>query len=417
MSKSSRAFLALAALAGLIVYAPLTLSYERFIPDLQTRLGQLTHSKVTIGKISFGYLPRPAFTLEQIRIGPPEPATIGRITVPVSFSTLVSMGRDIDEVQAENITVSPRLALSLSGRLTPVSDGQTRIRKAMLINASVALKQESLGPMDALLEFKPDGTIDRLTIQTKDNNAVLQIQPANTPGAFDVLFSAKDWKPPLANPVKFDAILLTGKATADSLQVSEARASLYDGALSGNARLEWRQRLILTGQITARGLKAEPLIGLFSPDTRASGQLAGDGAFRFESTRFQQLFDAPQLQGRFILSEGAIHNLDLVSPLKSAEPGQKRQGGQTSFNLLSGNIDIQGQDVVLRGLKLESGKFRAQGEARIRNGKLSGGATTTLASDNILAGNNVTFSGTLAAPELQSGGTWRPAPAASPEVR
>ncbi|SFN30736.1 AsmA-like C-terminal region [Formivibrio citricus] len=417
MNKSSRALLVLAALAGLIASAPLALPYQRLIPDLQSQLGQRLHSKITIGQIDFSYLPRPAFTLKQVRIENREIATIGTITIPASLRLLLSAGRDLDEIQARNISLPPHFALALPGIFSTTGSNDFRIRKVRLANASLVWKQESLGPADAMLDFKPDGTIDNLTLESADGHAVLQIRPTNRTGNFDVLFNAKDWKPPFNPGIKFDAIRLEGLASADSLRITEARASLYDGALTGNARLDWHQRPTLTGQISARGIKAEPLLSLFSPETRVSGQLAGDGIFRYESATIKTLLDAPRLQGNFILNEGMIHNLDLASALKSTDAGPRRQGGQTSFSLFSGNIRVQGRDVSLRNLKLEAGKFRAQGEATIRAGKLAGGATLTLASGNILAGGHVTFGGTLAAPELQSGGTWRPAPDAGEETQ
>lgn len=397
-------------LLGLSISAPLLISYDKHIPGIQTKLGQHLNSKVEIGRITFSYLPSPAFTLEKIRIGNEESASIGKITLPVTTRLLLSAGSEIEVAHLESVTVSPRFALALPSHLTPNTKKPLRIRKASLSNAIVTLKQETLGPLDALLEFKPDNSIDRLSLRSAEGNSTLEIQPADTSGTFNVHFLAKDWKLPYAYPVKFDAIQLIGKATAESLQITEARGSLYEGVITGRAQLDWRNQPALSGQITARGIKGEALIRLFSPVTRTSGQLAGDATFRYEANSLKTLFDTPRLQGRFILSDGMIHNLDLSAPLRSSSPEQKRHGGQTSFNLFSGNISVQGKDVALRGLKLESGKFRASGEVSIRDGKLSGGAGTSIGNGELIATNRVTLSGTLAAPELQSGGAWRPPP-------
>lgn len=415
MNKIPRPLLILVLLTALIICTPLALPYNKFIPDIQAILGKQIPGKLDIGNISFRYTPFPSLIIERVRLSKPEAISIEKITLPISLRLLASAGKDMGNIRLENITASPRVAFLLSNRPTSTSSEHIRIRKADLINASITTKHGTLGPANGTLEFKPDGVINLLTIQSADNNAALQVQPTNAPETLDIQFSAKDWQLPSGHPVKFDAIRLVGKITADSLLISEARASLYGGVISGNARLDWRKRLALTGKMEASGLKAESLIGLFSSDTKASGQLAGDGSFTFEADQLQQLFDTPNLRGRFVLREGTLYNIDLAAPLRSADPEQKRQGGQTGFSLFRGNISIHGKVVALSGLTLESGKLRAQGEATLREGKLSGGVTTTLANGNILAGTHISLEGSLARPELKSGGAWRPSLAPTDE--
>lgn len=407
MNRSARILLILAALGGLIICAPLLFPYARCIPELERQLGQKLHGKVSIGKIGFNYLPRPTFTIEQVRFERQESATISRISIPLSAHTLLKAGKEIDEARAEDISLTPRIALGLASSFAPNKNQQIQLRKLALNNVTVALNKESIGPLDAQLNFKPDGSIDHLALQSAGGNATLQILPTGA-DSFQLGFNARQWQLPSAYPVKFDSLQLVGHASPNSLRIPEIHATLYGGIVTGSARLDWLDTLTLTGKINARSIKAEPLINVFSPNTHISGLLAGEGAFLYRAPLLKTLFDAPRLQGSFIINEGTLHQLDLVAPLRSSASGQPFSGGQTNFNQFSGNINVQGTNVSLHNMKLEAGKFRAQGHAGIRDGKLSGNITATIASGGILATSPLGLGGTLSAPFLQSGDPWRP---------
>ncbi len=387
---------------------PLVFPYDLIKGKLEARLGQTLRGKVEIGKISFSYQPSPAFLLDQVIIDSADAASIKLITIPVTPRNLLSFGRTLHDVALSEPVFSRSFALTLPERLAQQTP-TTRLDKLTLSNASARLEQGTLGPFSAELDFKENGQIETLTVHSPDIKVQLQIQPA-TPGNFTVHFSAKHWQLPFAHPVNFEYINLAGQANREALQITDIRAGLYNGLVTGNGQLRWNGRWQLSGQIQAKNIHAEPLITVFSPITRATGILHGNGSFRFHADHYAKLFDSPQLQAHITIADGMVHNLDLITPLKSPTPDRVYHGGQTSFNLLRGTLGIQGKSVNLRGIRLDAGKFLAAGELSVHEGRLSGGATTTLSAGSVAASNQVSLSGTLAAPELRSGGTWRPRP-------
>lgn len=396
-------------IAGLL---PLVFPYNLLKPNLESRLGQTLHGKVEIGKIHFSFLPKPAFRLEQVTIDSADAAQIRQVVIPTTLRNLLGFGRALHEVKLVEPVFSRRFALGLSDRLA--SESPLRLGKLALENIVIRTEQGALGPFTAEIAFKADHRLDTVTAHLAGGKAELQIQPAG-PGNFTVIFSAKNWQLPIAHPVNFEYINMTGQANSERLQITDIRAGLYNGLVTGNGQLLWNGRWQLGGQLQARNIRAEPLIAVFSPVTRATGLLQGEGSFRFNADHYARLFDTPQLQGRFTLVDGLLHNIDLITPLKSSSPEIVRHGGQTSFNLLRGALAVQGKAVSLRAVHLDAGKFRANGDLSVRDGKLSGGAISTLNAGSMTASNQVTLSGTLDSPELRSGGAWRPSSERDPE--
>lgn len=396
-----------ALLAALIALIPLVFPYSLIQARLETRFSRIVHGKVEIGKIHFSYTPLPAFMLDKVKIDSPDEAFIERISIPFTPRNLLNFGRELHEVSLDGATFSRGFMLGLPARLTPDNTKRTRIDQIKFENASLKLAQGMLGPVAGFFDFHPDGRLEKLSIHSPDSKLLLEIQPAEA-STFNVQFSAKNWKLPFGHPVEFEYINMTGKANTDALLITDIHAGIYNGLVTGNGQLQWADRWKLSGKIFARSIRAEQLVSVFSPVTRTTGILGGDGTFAYEADNYLHAFDAPRLAGRFSIQDGMLHNIDLITPLKSPSQEVIRNGGQTNFNVLSGSISVQPDTISLHNLHLESGKFRANGDLLLRGGKLTGGAAATLNAGTIIVSNQISLTGTLAAPELRSGGAWRP---------
>lgn len=395
--------------AGLL---PLVLPYGMLKPKLESHLSQALRGKVEIGRIHFSYLPKPALLLEELTLDSADAAQIKQVVIPASLRNLLGFGKSLHEVKLSGPVFSRAFALGLPERLS--SESPLRLGEIALDDVVLNTEQGALGPFKAKIALTSDHRFETLTAQLADGKANLQIQPAGS-GNFSMIFSAKNWQLPISHPLNVEYLNLTGQTNGDALQITDLRAGLYHGLVTGSGQLRWNGRWQLSGQIQAKNIQAEPLIAAFSPVTRATGLLQGEGAFRFNADHYTRLFDTPQLQGRFTLVDGLLHNIDLITPLKSSSTEIVRHGGQTSFNQLRGTLGVQGKTVSLRAVQLDAGKFRASGDVSVREGKLAGGAASTLSTGSMTATNQVTLSGTLDSPELRSGGTWRPATASDAE--
>ncbi|MGL6040892.1 MAG: hypothetical protein ACRC01_06805, partial [Deefgea sp.] len=320
---------------------------------------------------------------------------------------LLNFGQSIRDVVVRNAEFSRAFALDLPNRIKSDTSNGVKIDRLNLERASVKLEASSVGPIDGELHFNPDGSIGDLVIRADQGRAEIQVQPA-TAGQFKVQFNAKGWELPFGHPVKFDFLKLMGTANSEGLQISDIRGDIYGGIVTGSAQLSWGEEWILTGQIFSKSLNVEPLITVFSPVTRSTGRMNSDVTFKYQSASYNQLFKQPQIQGRFIIQDGTLHNFDLITPLKSQSPTVLRRGGQTNFSTLAGGITINSNSIKLHSLILESGKLRSRGNVVIQNGKISGSAASQLAAGAVMVSNNLNITGMLSAPELRSEGSNRP---------
>lgn len=396
-----------AILLVLLAALPLAFPYSLIQDRIENGLSRIVHGKASIGSIQFEYAPLPEFSLNHVSIDGEEQANISRIVIPLSVRNLVNLGKELYGIRVENAIFSQKFALGLTNRLTPDSSKQVRIQHIGLSDASIKLERGQLGPASAAIDLLPDGSLEKLSVQSPDNKLLLEIHPAPN-NTFKVLFSAKNWSLPFGHPVEFEYINLLGTANQDGIQINDIRAGLYNGLVTGTGQLFWSDPWTLSGQVSAKNIRAEPLLQVFSPVTRATGILNGDATFGYEAMSYTDLFNNPTLSGRFVLNNGMLHNMDLITPLKSPSQEIIRHGGQTNFNLLNGSFEAAQDWVSLNKLHLESGKFRADGNLQIRNGKLSGNTSATLNAGAILASNTMSISGSLAAPEIRSSGAVRP---------
>ncbi len=396
-----------AVIIGLAATLPLVFPYDAFKSTLEHKLSTFNGGKTTIAQIDFSYQPAPIFTLHDVVIDNPETARIGEVVIPVTSYNLLNFGQSIRDVVVRNADFSRAFALDLPNRIKSDTASDIKIDRLNLERASVKLETSSVGPIDGELNFNSDGSIGDLVIRADQGRAEIQVQPASA-GQFKVQFNAKGWELPFGHPVKFDFLKLMGTANADGLQISDIRGDIYGGILTGSAQLSWGQDWVLTGQIFSKGLNIEPFIAVFSPITRSTGRMNSDVNFKYQSSSYSQLFKQPQIQGRFIVQDGTLHNFDLITPLKSQSPTVLRRGGQTNFSTLAGGIAINSNSIKLHSLILESGKLRSRGNVAIQNGKITGSAASQLAAGAVTVSNNLTITGMLSAPELRSEGSSRP---------
>ncbi len=407
MTRAKKILIGSTILLSIAASLPLIMPYATFKNSLETKLSQMNGGKTQIAQIEFSYQPTPVFILRDVVIERPETAKIAEIIIPVTSYNVLNWGQSMRNVLIRNAVLSRSFAFDLPNRIKTDQHNGFKIDRLALENVSIKLDRRTVGPIDGELRFNANGNIEDLVIRGDQNRVEIQVQPTE-PGQFKVQFNARNWELPLGQPVKFEFLKLIGTADADGWSISDIRADLYGGLVTGSAQLNWQSNWQLTGHIFAKNIAVEPLMRLYSPITRSTGRMNADARFKYQGATEQQLFKQAQIQGRFLIQDGTLHNFDLITPLKSQNPTTLRRGGQTSFSSLSGGIAINDNTVMLHNLILQSGKFQARGDLRISQQKMSGSINTQLAAGAMMANNQLSISGQLAAPELHSRGALRP---------
>ncbi|HSC79520.1 MAG TPA: hypothetical protein VLC08_04140 [Chitinolyticbacter sp.] len=392
----------------LIVAALPLLLPANLYSDPVIAMGQkMTHGKFEVKRVSFEYYPKPAVVLENVVLESAERASIDRILIPLTAKNVLAWGETLQGIVVEGGRFSPDYAAQLPHKLKPEPD-TPRLTTLSLERTSVALGKSQLGPVSGMLKFGTSGELTELEINDNTGQLELLVQPHGE-GQFAVQLNATGWEVPLGYPAKFDFLRLKGIAHANGIDIEEIRGDLYGGVITGSAQLTWTEGWQLAGTLRGSGVQAELLSKVFSSNTYATGRLEAEARFVYQADGYAKLFENAGIDATLLVRDGVLHNFDLVTPLKSSTPVTYSRGGQTRFATVSGKLAVRGKDVQFSGMKIDGGKFSANGHLRIGEGqKLAGVVASKLSSGAIAVSNQIRVAGTLPAPEFRTGAAFRP---------
>ncbi|WP_084090414.1 hypothetical protein [Andreprevotia lacus] len=394
-------FLLLAVALGPLAL-PSSFYEERLGPVLQ----RMTHGNVKAGQINFEYTPAPALIIRNVVLdSDPAVGQIERIVVPVNAYNVFNWGKALRNVTIEGGHFSPTYALSLPQRLKPEAD-TPRMADLGLVNCSVAVGKRDLGPASGKISFDKAGALAEVMLSDQENRLELHIEPKDA--VFALTLNARNWELPFGYPIKFDGLLLKGIANSAGIVIEDIRGDLYSGIVTGNAQVSWgSEGWQLSGVVRTNGLQSEPLSMVFSNSTHISGRMVGEAKFAYHAVDYPQLFDSPAIDATLQFKDGLVHNLDLVSPLKSQ--GGNYGGGQTRFDTLNTLLQVRPGTVQFNKIAIEGGKFRANGSLAIgKERKLNGGFAAQVSSGSLVVSNQMQVGGELSRPQVRTGAAYRP---------
>lgn len=408
MSALKKLLIIVLVLAAILAAIPLLIPYDNYKSDLEQNLSTRLGSPVKIDSIQFSYAPKPQLQLQDIQLGDAAENTVGKIVVPVTLRNLFKFRESLADVSLEAATLKQDFALSLPDRLkTKPAGSNIHIASLKLQGLTIQLEKQQVGPFNGALRFNADSSLKNITLSSEDERAKLHIKPEGE--QYELDFEAKNWVLPGKYEVRFDQLILRGQADKNGLLIDDINGLQFGAVAVGTAQLDWVDGWKLRGSLQTRGMQVEELISLASPITRATGRMTGTANFEFSGSGYDTLFDAPMIELKFSVTDGNLHNLDLITPLKSSSPSVLQRGGQTRFDTLTGTYLLNKDSVALRGLALNSGKFTASGNLSIdAKQNISGNIATRLASGVIVVSAPLRVDGTLDAPELRSSGAYKP---------
>jgi uncharacterized protein involved in outer membrane biogenesis len=409
MSVLKKWLIALAVLASVMALLPLVIPYDHYRPRIEAALKARLDTPVKIGNIDFTYSPRPQLVIESLQFGVQDEARVGKVVVPLTWRNVLQFRSVLHDVSLEDARFTQAFALSLPTRLKPNTGGKdVHFASLRLTNVTVVLDQVEVGPFFGELQFNPDGTFHEVLLTDQNERARLTIRPTGAQ-QFALALTASNWTTPGKYAFRFDELTLGGTATPNGLEIDTANGLLMGSAVIGQGRLTWGETWQLQGTVETKSIDAEQLISLFSPNTRATGRMAATANFNYQAAGLGKLLDAPQIDLAFNIRDGRVHNLDLVAPLKSSNPTTLRRGGQTRFDTLSGKLSFRDDVTRLTDIQLDAGAFKANGALTVdAKQALSGRFGARLRSGGIAVDASLSVAGTLDAPELRSGGAFKP---------
>ena len=389
-----------AYLAGLVVIAVVLVQVAPlsfYIPQVEKLASDRLREPVTISSMHVSLLPRPYLVLDAVAVGRLQDLKIGTVRVTPELMSLFGGARVLKTVELESLSLDQD-ALSMASQWgTPGRDGASqklRVDQLKLKDARLLLKGITLPAFGGVLELGRDGALRKASLRSADDK--LSMEFTRTGPEFGLDLTAWNWQPPTGPAVVFTELHLKGVTKPGGLLINAVSGRLYDGTVSGSARLGWDDGWRLDGHLDAAKVDLNPLVKALAPDMSAKGKLDAEVDYLMRGRTWEGLWREPRVKAVFKVRDGEVYNMDLMRALQ-APPGEPVQGGQTRFDELSGTLTLSQGVYRFRQLNLSSGLLRAGGYGAISpNGEWSGQLDVEVKSRSITVAARLGLSGKAA---------------------
>lgn len=343
---------------------------------------------VKIGSLNFALLPMPQWRLQQVSIGNEAQITVREVDVRVSPGSLFS-----DAMQFKAVTlVSPVVNDEGLGWLLFGQTQNPAWQSASLTATDLQLRSQhvQLPAFTAFAQLGEDGGWRKLVLDATERPIRLDLQRADDTVGFEL--TASELVLPFGGTHAFDTFNASGKVTPDAIEVSKFTAVLYDGTVSGNGMLSWRDGWSLKGEAQARQIALSKLL----PALVQSGAMDSSFRYMMQADAAGKLFTSPQAKGNFVIGNGMLVGVDLAS-LVMGQAGS----GRSAFNEMAGDFSLAGDKIQASRLRLSAGLLSATGDAvSDDSGKVEGRFAVDLRTASRQAHATLNLSGTLASPRF-----------------
>lgn len=400
MKSFKRLLMILGVLLVVTVAVPFFIPLSAYIPEIEKLAGEKLHEPVTIRSLHLWILPTPHVALNGIAVGKGKDINIGKVTVSPDLGSLFEPVKVMRRVDIVDVTLRQGALRVILAAIQPGASSQqsVRVEQVRLRNLRLELKKQTLGPFNAQADIRSDNNLEAAAITSPDGKLKITVKPEKDNYLLNV--AARNWQPPIPQPVLIDELNVHGKATQHELNLPQINAKLYGGSATAKMQVSWRSDWKGNGDFHIKVVEIGPLEKLFTK-TSLSGKLTADGHFSSNGKSAEQLIDNPTLNMTFSIANGVINNVDLVQAAKFI-PGKGEGGGQTHFDELSGSVHLADKRYRLSNIKIASGVLGADGNVNIApNQDLSGTIKLKVKSGINLVSVPLVVSGTVNSPLLR----------------
>lgn len=388
----------LVILAGIAFVLPFVVPVKTYIPTLQQLASEKLQEPVAITNLKFALLPLPSATVEGILIGREQEIKIGAVTVRPDLLSLLGKVKVLRAVEVGGVTVD-RALLDRLPKWTKSEPGPKTVlvRRVEAHDVVLALEKFRWGPLRAGVKLDAAG-VQAVEAGTEDRRLTVNLKPDGE--TYQVEIEARHWPLPVKPAIEFDELVGRGTLSGTMLNLPQIDGKLYGGDLHAKTRVEWKNGIRIKGDARTAGVEIGPIVRLMTQSASLSGKLHADGSYSLGARNAAQLADSLRASFKFAVNKGVLYNFDLANAVRSlAREGTR--GGQTSFNELSGTVNLVGKNTQLRELRVASGLLQANGNVDIAaSKKLSGTVNVEMKGTASLVSVPLEVAGTIQDPVL-----------------
>jgi hypothetical protein len=335
-----------------------------YVPSLEKLASDHIGEPVTIGSMRLSVLGGFSINLENVKLGTTQDVKIDKVELSPDFGSVFGDIKVIRNMNVESLSVAPEVLPRLSKWMdAAVSDKNVQVRRAVLKGVKLGFRTVTVPNFDAEFDFSPEGVIQKAALEAVDGKLSVKITPRGKEFDIDVT-AGMGWVPPIGPQIEFTDFSAKAVASRTQIRVDEFRALLYGGAVKGSALINWDAPCSIEGQLNAERIALQELMQVFTRDVKSTGQLEATLRYSLVAPDLVTLFDAPRIDGPFVIRKGDLDGVDLVRALQMGGR-QNVQGGATRFEEISGTISVAGGRYQYRNLKLASGLLSATGGVEV----------------------------------------------------
>ena len=357
---------------------------QPFAKAAQDRFGE----PVRIGAVRFSLIPRPHLSFERVTIGTDPQLKIASISAVPELGDMFAPRKVFKSVEIDGLVLPAAFASRvLWGK---GSEDALRVERVTVKKLKIELSGMALPTLGADAVFGPAG-LQKAQLTGGQGGLAVTLQQDG--GKTLIEIAAKQLTLPFAEKITLDDFSGKGTLGPQELTLREAEVRAYDGVLSGNARLSWRDVLSFEGEFTTRSMDAAKL----AAPALSGGRLEGKGVYRMKGADAEKLMASAHMEGTFSVQKGTLGNVDLTRLLQ----GGGGSGGTTLFSEMNGSFLAEANRIQFRQIRLSAGLLSATGAAEVDAQKnLSGRFQVELRAQASQARATLAIGGKLDAPQF-----------------
>jgi hypothetical protein len=302
------------------------------------------------------------FTGVQVRFGGVRvgDARIGRVVTHPALGSLFGEQKHFSSIELEGVTL-PQAAFgeALFSRVKSERfSAEQIVVRGLELQGGLALPK-----LDVDVALNSGGAVSSATLRGPDGLNARIVPKGDT---LELEATAAGFPLPIGPDVTLSQFAMKGTATRQGMNVAEWGGAIFNGAISGTARIHWGSTWEVDGVVTVRGINA----AVFAPALLSQGNADGTGRFSMSGAEPAKLLGSSRLEGRFSIGQGTLGSFDLSRAIQSRG---KTVTGTTQFAELNGQVSYDRGTVALRNVTIGAGALNAGASADIsKGGALSG---------------------------------------------
>ena len=373
-------------LVGGVVAYIFTLSADK--PAIEKLLSARFGIPVTVGEAKFSAFPA-ELRLNNVMLGD---IKLPQVVASGEISSLASGDKVWRNVDVTGLELDVAQVERLAGWATAEQSARNQtftLQRIRALGVGINGTPIKVPKFDATILVASNGSLKQATLALPDGKAQVLLSPEEKGWLVDIESRGVAW--PIGPKVAWESIRSKGIATRDGMKFDEFILTYAGGSARGTGDLAWAGNWKFAGSVEVSGIDTEGIAGILYGSSPVSGPIEGKFTVAMSAATLARLFDAPQMEGNFVVSRAVFKTMDFARVLQGADAS----GGQTRLPEVTGSLASSGGRLQLRQLRGNSGLLSISGNVDV-------------AADTALTGNvnvEVGASGSRGRAALRIGGT------------